>query len=236
MAWDFWLIFLILGVLIPWRGRSRLKRLLAQPAVSTKDKMILYGSTIAFQWILVGVVAWRASTHGLTIAQLGLERPVSAELLMYGVAGALFLGALQWVNLQRMSRMSGTVPDFMRQLAKRILPDTYMEFAPYFALAVTAGMCEEFLYRGFIMAALSRVGIMPSVVVIISSVLFGLAHSYQGRSGILGTTLLGLVFGAARLWLQSLLPVVMWHSAVDLVAGIAGPRYLLPARENAISL
>jgi membrane protease YdiL (CAAX protease family) len=236
MAWDFWLIFLILGVLIPWRGHARLKRLLAQPAVSTKDKMILYGGTIAVQWVLVGVVAWRAFARGLTMAELGLARHVSAELLLFGLSGAVFLGALQWLNLRRIGRMTGPVPDFTRQLAKRILPDMPIEFAPYFTLAVTAGICEEFLYRGFAMATLSRAGIMPWAVVIISSVLFGLAHTYQGRSGVFGTTLMGLVFGAARLGLQSLIPVAMWHSAVDIVAGMAGQRYLLPVQENTVSL
>ena len=63
MAWDFWLIFVVLGVLIPWRGRVRLKRLLARSVVDTKDKLILYGSTIALQWILAGLVAWRASSR-----------------------------------------------------------------------------------------------------------------------------------------------------------------------------
>lgn len=236
MAWDFWLIFFILGVLIPWRGRVRLKRLLAQPTVKTKDKMILYGSTIGLQWILAGVVAWRASRRGLTITELGLARHVSAKLLLFGLSGALLLGALQWLNLRRIGRMTGAIPDFTRQLAQRVLPARSVEFAPYFALALTAGICEEFLYRGFAMATLSRAGIMPWAVVIISSVLFGLAHAYQGRSGVFGTTLMGLVLGAARLGLQSLVPVAMWHAAVDIVAGIAGSRYLLRVQENAVSL
>lgn len=236
MAWDFWLIFFILGVLIPWRGRARLKRLLAQPAVSTKDKMILYGSTIALQWVFVVVVAWRTSIRGLTIAELGLARHLSAELLVCGLSGAIFLGTLQWLNLRRIGRMTGATPDFTRQLAARVLPASPIEFAPYFALAVTAGICEEFLYRGFAMATLSRVGIKPWGVVVISSILFGLAHIYQGRNGVFGTTLMGLVFGAARLGLQSLVPVAVWHSAIDIVAGIAGPRYLFRVQENSISL
>jgi hypothetical protein len=39
--------------------------------------------------------------------------------------------------------------------------------------------------------------------------------------------MMGLVFGIARLAFSSLLPVMVWHSAVDVAAGIAGPRYLL---------
>jgi uncharacterized protein len=232
MPWDFWLIFLVLAVVIPWRGRVRLQRLLARPAVGTKEKLALYGSTIAFQWVLLGVVAWRAFARGLTAEELGLARPVTARLLLWCLVGTLLLGVFQWFNLRRVGRMTGAIPDFMRKLAERVLPSAPVEFAPYCALAVTAGVCEEFLYRGFAMAAMTRAGLVPWAVVILSSVIFGLAHTYQGKSGVLGTTLMGLVFGIARLFLQSLAPVMVWHSAVDLVAGMAGPKFLLRRSET----
>jgi membrane protease YdiL (CAAX protease family) len=64
--------------------------------------------------------------------------------------------------------------------------------------------------------------------VILTAVLFALAHAYQGRSGILGTFVMGILFGVVRLAYDTLIPVMMMHTVVDLVAGIAGPRYLLP--------
>jgi uncharacterized protein len=231
MPWDFWLIFLVLGVLIPWRGRVRLRRLMAQPVVSTKEKLVLYGGTIAFQWLWAAAVAWRAFARGLTYAELGLTRVLSVDLLLFSFAGALLLGAFQWFNLRKISHLTGAVPEFTRNLASRILPVGSLELAPYLALAVTAGICEEFLYRGFAMAALARAGITSWAVVIISSLLFGFAHTYQGRSGVWGTTFMGLVFGAARIALGSLVPVVIWHSAVDIAAGIAGPKYLLAVQK-----
>ena len=226
MPWDFWLIFLVLGVWIPWRGRVRLKRLLSQPPPGPKEKLALYGATLAFQWILLAVVAWRAIGHGLTARELGLERVRQAEVLLVGVAGSAILAALQWFNLRHLSRTPGPTRDFMSKLADRLLPKQTVEFAPYCALAVTAGVCEEFLYRGFAMAALYRVGIPSWAVVTISSILFGLAHAYQGRGGIVGTMLLGFLFAWARLTFASLMPVMIWHTGIDLSAGIAGPRYL----------
>jgi uncharacterized protein len=231
MPWDFWLIFLILGVVIPWRGRVRLRHLLAGPAIGTKERIVLYGTTITFQWILLGVVAWRGLARGLTAAELGLARDGTIELVFLSLAGAVLLGALQWLNLRRVSRMTGPVPDFMRRLAERLLPCKPVEFAPYCALAVTAGVCEEFLYRGFAMAALIRVGIVPWAVVMISSILFGLAHAYQGKSGIAGTMVMGLLLGTSRLLWGSLAPLMMWHVAVDVVAGIAGPKYFFRGSE-----
>jgi uncharacterized protein len=231
MPWDFWLIFVVLGVVIPWRGSVRLKRLLALPAIGTKDKIVLYGTTIAFQWILFGSVAWRAVARGLTAAELGLGHHITPESLLLSLAGAALLGTFQWFNLRRLGHMTGRVPDFMRHLAERLFPNKPVELAPFCALAVTAGVCEEFLYRGFAMAALRHAGIATWGVVVISSVLFGLAHTYQGKNGVVGTMLMGFLFGGARLAFQSLIPVMVWHAVVDIVAGIAGPKYLVHGKE-----
>ena len=60
MPWDFWVIFTVLAVVLPWRGRARMKKLLAMPHVSSMERLVLYASTIAFQWVAVAVVGWRA--------------------------------------------------------------------------------------------------------------------------------------------------------------------------------
>ena len=58
MSWDIALIFVVLGVILPWRGRARLKKLLAMPHVGTMERLVLYASTIGFQWLAVAVVGW----------------------------------------------------------------------------------------------------------------------------------------------------------------------------------
>jgi membrane protease YdiL (CAAX protease family) len=227
MPWDFWLIFLFLGVVVPWRGYVQLKKLLALPAIDTKERLALYGWTIAFQWVITGLVAWRALARGLTAVELGLARNGGPRLLFASVAGAVALGGIHWLNLRRVGSMSSSVSEQMRTLARRILPRTTVELLAYCALAVTAGVCEEFLYRGFAMAAAFRFGIGAWAVVLLTSISFGFAHIYQGRGGIAGTTLMGLLFGTLRIAYDTLILVMILHTTVDLVAGIAGPRYLL---------
>jgi CAAX protease family protein len=226
MPWDFWLIFLVLGVILPWRGRARLRKLLASPNVGTTERLSLYASTIAFQWTMVTVVAWRAWVHGLTAAELGLVINGKWRVLLPGLLGGAALAGLQWLNLRRMGRLPAASRGLLQALTERIFPQSGLEILPFFALALTAGICEEFLYRGFAMGALLRAGLSVGEAVLISSFLFGLAHLYQGYGGAAGTMLLGGFFGIARISYHSLLPVVIWHSAVDLVAGVAGPRYL----------
>jgi membrane protease YdiL (CAAX protease family) len=229
MPWDFWLLFIALGVLLPLRGRLRLEKLMAIRQMGRRERLSLYASTIGFQWVAVGVVAWRAWARGLTPEELGLVVHGRWRILITALAGAATLGTLQWLNLRRMGRSSGRARKFLEMLAERILPQSRAELLPYLGLAVTAGLCEEFLYRGFAMAALTRAGLPVWGVVLSSSILFGLAHLYQGGGGIVSTLVIGTVFGTARIAYDGLLPVMLWHFAVDAVAGVAGPKYLVRA-------
>jgi uncharacterized protein len=226
MPWDVWLIFFVLGVVLPWRGRMRLRELLAKPHVGTRERVSLYASTVAFQWVAAGVVGWRAWARGFTAAQLGLVAYGRPKLAIAGVLGAGILGILHWLNLRRMGRLSAKTRGTLQALAERILPQSPVEILPFLVLAVTAGVCEEFLYRGFALAALHRTGLPVWSAVLLSSALFGLAHLYQGRGGLAGTMILGALFAAARIRYDSLVPVMLWHVTVDVVAGVAGPRYL----------
>jgi membrane protease YdiL (CAAX protease family) len=227
MPWDIWLIFLVLGLVLPWRGRARMKKLLALPRVSTMERLILYASTIAFQWFAVAVVAWRAWAQGFSASQLGLTIQDRSRILAASIAGAVAIAALQWLNLRRVGSIPVGARGPIQAIAERILPQSTVELLPYLALAITAGLCEEFLYRGFAMAVLQQVGLQAWAVVLLSSALFGLAHSYQGRGGIVLTMLIGVILGLGRIRFDSLIPAIFWHSALDVVAGVAGTRYLI---------
>jgi membrane protease YdiL (CAAX protease family) len=204
----------------------RLRELLAKPHVGAAERVALYASTIAFQWLAAGTVGWRAWAHGFHLAQLGLGLNNRWTIAAASIVGTGLIATLHWLNLRRMGQRGPKVPEALRALAERVLPQSGKELLPFLALAATAGLCEEFIYRGFAMAAFTRAGLPSWGVVLVSSVLFGLAHLYQGRGGFLGTMILGILFGVARIGYDSVVPVVLWHIAVDVVAGVAGPHYL----------
>ena len=233
MAWDIWLIFFFLAVVLPWRGRARMRKLLAMPSVGTMERLVLYASTIAFQWAIVAVVGWRAWVHHYSAEELGLTIHGETRILLASVCGAAILGTLHWLNLRRMGRMPVKARALLSELAERILPQDSLELLPYIALALTAGVCEEFLYRGFAMAALHRAGLPLWAALLLSAILFGLAHVYQGRGGFVSTLVIGAVFGGARIAYDGLVPAIFWHTTVDVVAGVAGPRYLRGAGREA---
>jgi membrane protease YdiL (CAAX protease family) len=232
MPWDFWLIFIVLAVLLPWRGHTRMKKMLAAPVTSSRTRLLLYGSTIAFQWTMVVIIVWRSEARGFWPGDLGLAIHGSLRTVTAAIVGAAALSAFQWFNLRRLGRTPGKTRDFMQKLAQRLFPQSRAELVVYLVLAATAGLCEEFIYRGFAMAVLRRAGFSVWLVIIISSLLFGLAHLYQGRGGFVGTSVIGVVFGMARIAYDGLVPVMVWHFAIDAVAGAAGPKYLLRSAES----
>jgi membrane protease YdiL (CAAX protease family) len=98
------------------------------------------------------------------------------------------------------------------------------ERAGFVAVALTAGVCEEILYRGFLIYALGRVLPSPWVALVPAALIFGIAHAYQGPRGVAGTGLLGVFLGLLYLLSGSLWPGIGLHASVDLVNGMAlGP-------------
>jgi membrane protease YdiL (CAAX protease family) len=234
MPWDFWLIFLLLGFVIPWRGYARMRHLMALPEVTRRERIKMYGATIFFQWLLTALVAWRAFARGLSLHELGISGGASIALLTVTFIGAALIAAAHWANVRRMARSDHPNLQRLRALGARLFPRSKSEMALFVVLSLTAGICEEFLFRGFVMAALFRAGLDAWLVVVLSSAMFGLAHLYQGKGGSLGTGILGTLFALVRIAYSNLLPAVVWHSVLDVVAGVAGSRFLLKAPPAAV--
>src|SRR4029077_9319999 len=120
---------------------------LNKPRVESRERILLYVSTIAFQWVAAAVAAWRSAAHGYTAAQLGLAIPNLLGVGIGAIAGGCVLAGAHWMNFRRLGRSPSKLPKRIRMLAERILPQSARETRLFLLLAVTAGVCEEFLYR-----------------------------------------------------------------------------------------
>ena len=115
-----------------------------------------------------------------------------------------------------------------------VLPRTAGERRLFSLVGITAGVCEEWLYRGFFLAVVAALSGGPPTwaLVLVAAVAFGLAHAYQGRAGIVTTALLGGVMAALYLQTGSLLLPVLLHAAIDL-RFLLVPGRALPAGRGA---
>ncbi len=231
MHWDFALIFFFLGIAAPLLGRRRVRQLMQMAATTKEDRLALYATTMAFQWMASGIILWRAAAHGLGAWQLGvgISHPISTLVLAVGLTALVLLN--QIVGLKKLATQPAASQGLVPQLAQKLFPQDSSERLAFFALVVTVAVCEEFIYRGFVQKVFQNLsGGSAYAAVIGSAALFALGHLYQGRRGLVSTFMVGILFSTAAAITSSLLPSIVAHFAADLTAGLLAPRYLTAGR------
>jgi membrane protease YdiL (CAAX protease family) len=99
-----------------------------------------------------------------------------------------------------------------------LLPKTPRELNWFYGVSFAAGVCEEILYRGFLIWYFANwIGSVPALFV--SSLAFGIAHSYQGAANIPRTALIGLWMGIIYLVSNSLWLPMLAHFVYDVIGG-----------------
>ena len=131
----------------------------------------------------------------------------------------------------------GTVGTRLAVALARLLPDfgaliptTLRERLIFVLVALSAGLCEEVVFRAWLLDVLHQIGLAGLTLVVVASVVFGLAHIYQGVLGIvvtggLGLVFCGLYFASGTLWL----PIVI-HAIIDLRIAVM-PSLTAPVRD-----
>jgi membrane protease YdiL (CAAX protease family) len=235
--WDFALILLVLATVVPLLGRRRIRRLMEASSTTKADRLVLYASTIAFQWIAVAVILWRAYAHNLSAASLGLAVPKPALALITAFLLSALILLNQIIALRRLkehpeSSSQGILP----HLALKVFPQDTVERLGFTALVSTVAICEELIYRGFAQrvfqnwaAGWAGATIAVAVGVIGSAAMFSLAHLYQGPRGLITTFVVGLLFSIVRAFTGSLVPASVAHFIADITAGFLAPGHMRSA-------
>jgi CAAX protease family protein len=231
--WGLVLIVVFLATVVPWMGRRRMLQLMRIPKTNKVDRLVLYASTTAFQWVIAAIIFWRITAAGIPADRLGLG--VSRSVLTGAVAIGLAVVILanQLVSLRRLASAPIVERNMLTQLALKVFPQDISERLAFFALVVTVAFCEEWIYRGFVQHMFQVWGGSVLAGILGSAVLFAGAHLYQGRRGLVSTFGVGLVFSVIRFWTGSLIPSIAAHFVADLTAGYLSPSLVRAAVKRA---
>ena len=220
----------LLIVLLPFEGRMEMRSLISSVRHGVPGaRVTAFVRTISMQWILVTalLLGWLAASRDWDL--LGIRNLSLAGSAVGALAAALTL-ALVVVQYRGVKRLS---PERLAKFAVRsadtlsLLPTTPLERNYFAALAITAGICEEVLCRGFLFWYLSC-WLSPWLVFVVASALFGAAHMYQGPKGVVRTAICGAFLGGIY-WLSgSLWWAMLTHAIIDLgalpIASLLAPR------------
>ena len=228
---------LVLGGLAPFAAAFRYRRFLRQVEDGVpRARVRAYRRSMAVQWLvaLALLLCWILADRPLEA--VGFTVPGGVRLMIGAGVAALGLAFLtgQWRAIRRMADEElAEMQDGVTFIAE-MLPRTDEEAAYFRALSVTAGICEEVVYRGYLIWYLAAfIGPWPAALA--AGVLFGGLHLYQGTSGILRTGAVGVVMGLLYVGSGSLLWPMILHAAVDLNGGAVWRRVMTAGTGDAAS-
>jgi CAAX protease family protein len=185
-----------------------------------KAKLRAYWLILSWLWLATIAASWITGPRALWFAHLQATeaRWLPASVYIWMIAG-ISLTAL-FVPLILILRKPSMAAQIARALQKVrfFLPATPRERFWWAMLSITAGVCEETLFRSFLLQYLHarpwhlRLGL----TIAIACVLFALGHLYQGIIPAIGTGVLALLFFILFLGSGSLLIPILLHALTDL--------------------
>jgi membrane protease YdiL (CAAX protease family) len=236
------LLVLFLIIAVPWRGARRYRVLMRRIDRHPELRARFYVQGMLAQWLMLIPLLVIAVGLGWSGADLGLQAPANAWL-WGGISLVLVLAVYaQVLYIRRIARTADGRSQLRQSMSGplHMLPRTPKERGLWVLLSLTAGICEEVLYRGFLPAYLVHVfpGVPFWLAIIIAAVLFGVGHIYQKVTGVLGTGVMGLLFGFLYFFTGSLFLPMVVHALFDMrllfidVPGIVDERDALPVPDQ----
>lgn len=215
-------LFIVLLVVVqPIYGAVSFRRYIESvEAGKTPDRIALYRQTLVLEWTALVVLALAWWLIGRPAVDLGLSMPRGSGFWI-GCGLVLLMTVLLTWFWRRVCAMSAQErAEQVDSLGKLVhfMPRPGREYRYFFGLSMTAGVVEEIIYRGFLLWYLAQ--FMPTwAAVLLSSVAFGLSHSYQGLSGGIRTGLVGLGFAVLYVISGSIWLPIIGHALLDILQG-----------------
>jgi membrane protease YdiL (CAAX protease family) len=210
--WHTVFVLLVLGVYAYW---ATIRAARAQAGLGP-DRPTMYLRTIFFELLFLGIVVVGVKLRGGSLqsvlgqrwksaGQVFLDLGIGIALLFLSTLLAAILGGHQHSNAAEQS-------------IRFLLPQTSVELGIWMLLSITAGICEEAIYRGYLQKQLGALTRNVWVGIALSAAAFGGAHLYQGvrRAAVIAVS--GVLFGAIAQWRKTVRPGMFAHALQDGIA------------------
>ena len=217
------LFVVLIAIVYPLIGLRSFRRLMRQVrAGQTVDRTAIYRSTALSQWGLFAFAMLLWWQTGRSWPDLGFSFSITPAFWLAAALTVVGISLLIWqvrtvssASAQELEQLRSGVGD-----VAVILPRNANELGRFYGLAVTAGIVEEALWRGYLFWYLGF--FMPLwAAAVVSTVLFAVGHAYQGAANVPKVAVVGAVFAILYMLSGSLWLPMLMHAAVDWLQGRA---------------
>ena len=189
--------------------------------------VIQYCIQMGWEWLIFGFVVWGVRRNGITLRNLIGGRWDEFEDFLLDVA----IGVGGWISCYLAAALVAVSlglmkhPEAVRKAKSAVeflYPHTTLESIVAVCLAVTAGICEETIFRGYLQRQFSAYAKNAWVGLVAGAALFGASHGYQTWWQMVLICVIGLVLGAMAHFRKSVRPGILTHSLIDSTSLLLG--------------
>ncbi|KAB8130295.1 CPBP family intramembrane metalloprotease [Gracilibacillus oryzae] len=230
-----WLLLLFLLFYEPVIGYFDYQKFKKRVKTDQNARMKYYNQVMIALWVPTFVILLLIFFTELTFRDIGLAlptintEPLGTWLTYVGLGSGIsyivivlyFIIGYQFSNKIKQEFSQKQKAGLENSVIAPLLPVTEREKKRWNYVSVTAGLTEEVIYRGFTIYALAY--LFPSLsiwaIILFASLIFGLAHTYQGFvMGVVRTSLFGVLFCIIYISTGSIIPLIILHFLVDYIA------------------
>ncbi|MGW5266245.1 CPBP family intramembrane glutamic endopeptidase [Microbispora sp. NPDC004025] len=213
-----------LAFVAPLLGKRQYDRLARRRDHEPRALVRAYRLWITEEWAWVAVTAAvLVLSPGARPADLGFAMPSNFGAVAPAVAG--MSGALV-ISVAMARRLASSGREMPGQAGVReLLPRTSAERWHALAMSVTAGVCEEIVYRGLLIAlGVGALGLSTTAAAALALAVFTAGHLYQGWRSMLAVALAGCALTSLYLATGSLLLPILMHVLIDIRGLVCTPQ------------
>jgi membrane protease YdiL (CAAX protease family) len=201
------------GAFFQREARSQPGKMLQHPNV-----VPLYLSLIAMEWGLFFYV-WKGGLRrsGTKLSDLIGGRWRSLRDVTIDATLALGLWTV-WMSVEKgWEHWLG--PEHAASI-QTFLPRRGTEILLWVGVSVSAGICEEVVFRGYFQRQFEVFTRSKWIALFLQAALFGISHGYQGVEACVKIAIFGALYGLLALWRGSLRSGIIAHAGSDILSGI----------------
>lgn len=215
----------IFGIILPFISGLQSQQLSGAIQFNeyTRKKLYLSNSMMLALAGSVILVLWFFKQRSFDLLGFRLPQPdnqyltVSTLIIVFIIGYAIDL----YFSAKKMNSLKQNETWFERS---SFLPEKFKELPSYVVLCLCAGIFEEIIYRGFMVTYFlplsGNENDIPWIAIFAPSVLFSLAHTYQGWSAVVKIFIFSLLLGIIFILTKSIYPTMILHFLIDLIGGI----------------